>query len=181
MTESNESIPQNASDIPANPAVEALSETLEFEREQWQQEREDLLRHLTEARETVGELDWFALSNIVAICSQAIDLEATENEEGYNAFLQLLATYVDELPTPTKRNLEQRLLDTHAAYHQADNERGIFAATLLASGQDPDAILEAKRQEASEFVRTLVEGGIIPGFPPVVRDDTDIDPGDQQL
>jgi hypothetical protein len=161
-----------------NVPAEALEEALEFERAQREAEREAMTEAIQEARDVADTYADFVTDAVVGLGGSISLLEQLGDQEGANALRSHLTVYLDRMPTPSKVALERDYQQMHQAYHQAEQDRDVFAKALEADGYDPQEVLDEEAAKAEEFIKTLLQGGLVPG---VTLDDTNIDPGDQQL
>lgn len=147
--------PENIGDIPANPAAEALTEQLEFERDQWETERNQLTFRLKRATDAVSRLDDFVLESVVNF-SQA--LGATEETNDLEPMKHYLAMFINAIPTPAKMELEEEVVHIAKALAESTVQANAFGNYLEKIGDDPHMILEEAEQANQDFISTILGG-----------------------
>lgn len=140
-----------------NIPAEALEETLEFERAQWQTERENLISNLADMSDMIQKLDNFILDSVVTM-GQSLRAVQDEVLDGEEAIKSIIGNFINEMPTPEKVEMEQHIAEDHWALGQASKNEETLRGFLNDHGYDADAIIEEASKRDHDFLRTLLEG-----------------------
>jgi hypothetical protein len=138
-----------------NIAATALEETLEFEREQWNIERAALSSENLRLGSLVRVLDGFILDTTKRL---AAALYIAEDEDAMEIFERFFQTYLDQMPTPSKIDMEDHLDMHHTEGAEIKYAVDALGSRLVELGLDPEEVISEKQQADEDFVRTLLQG-----------------------
>ncbi len=167
-------LPRNTDDIPGNVPAEALEEILEFERAQWEEERADLNSRLEAMGKISKVLDEFVLSTTMNLGGMLSAIKADEIDPE-DAITNFFANFLDQMPTPSKLDLQEHLDDDHQFTNELAYDARAMANYLTNLGYDPEAIVEEAKQADSDFIQTIL-GGMRSGFDQQMSADFDDEP-----
>jgi len=146
-----------------NIAAEALQETLEFERAQWEHERKHMRAEIDAGDFVSREDENFIVSQAAQIGHDLVHeelalLDDSSTEEAVEALSLVFKRYIDGMPTPSKAHLKAEVQIGQRDLAIVIRERSILASHLDSMGIDPVALIAAKDAEDQDFISTIMAG-----------------------